>query len=45
MLTYILTVDSDTLLGIVKYNSVNVTFGTMEYKYQELDKQAIKKAL
>lgn len=45
MLTYILTVDSDTLLGIVKYNSVNVTFGTMEYKYQELDRQAIKKAL
>ena len=40
-----ITVDSDTLLGTVKYNSVDVAFGTMEYKYQELDKQAIKKAL
>ncbi|MFV9972568.1 MAG: acetoacetate decarboxylase family protein [Francisella endosymbiont of Hyalomma asiaticum] len=40
-----ITVDSDTLLGTVKYNIVDVAFGTMEYKYQELDKQAIKKAL
>ncbi|MFV9931079.1 MAG: acetoacetate decarboxylase family protein [Francisella endosymbiont of Hyalomma asiaticum] len=40
-----ITVDFYTLLSTVKYNSVDVTLGTMEYKYQELDKQAIKKAL
>ncbi|MDE4965887.1 acetoacetate decarboxylase family protein, partial [Francisella tularensis] len=40
-----LTVDSNTLLVTVKYNSVDVAFGTMGYKYQELDKDSIKKAL
>ncbi|MDE4965717.1 acetoacetate decarboxylase family protein, partial [Francisella tularensis] len=40
-----LTVDSNTLIGTVKYNSVDVAFGTMGYKYQELYKDAIKKAL
>ncbi|AJC49062.1 acetoacetate decarboxylase [Allofrancisella guangzhouensis] len=40
-----LTVDSDTLLGSVKYNSVQVAFGTMGYKYNELDKEQIRKSL
>ncbi len=40
-----LAVDSDTLLGTVKYNSVQIAFGTMGYKYQELDKDTIEKSL
>ncbi|MDE5030192.1 acetoacetate decarboxylase family protein, partial [Francisella tularensis subsp. holarctica] len=40
-----LTLDANTLLGTVNYNRVDVAFGTMVYKYQELDKDAIKKAL
>ncbi|MDE5007145.1 acetoacetate decarboxylase family protein, partial [Francisella tularensis subsp. holarctica] len=34
-----------TLLGTLIYNCVDVAFGTMGYKYQVLDKDAIKKAL
>ena len=40
-----LTVDSDTLLGTVKYNSVQIAYGTMGYKYQELDLSTVKKSL
>ena len=40
-----LSVDSDTLLGTVKYNSVQIAFGTMGYKYQELDKIEVQKSL
>lgn len=37
-----LSVDVDTLLGTLKYNSVDVAIGTMGYKYQELDVLKIK---
>ena len=40
-----LTVDSDTLLGTVKYNSVQIAYGTMGYKYKELDKEEVRKSL
>ncbi|MDE5019059.1 acetoacetate decarboxylase, partial [Francisella tularensis subsp. holarctica] len=33
------------ILGTVKYNSGDGAFGPMGYKYQELDQDAIKKAL
>ena len=33
-----LEIDSDTLLGTLKYNSVTVAVGTMGFKYNELDK-------
>lgn len=37
-----LKVENDTLLGNLKYNSVEIAIGTMGYKYQELDKQKIQ---
>ena len=40
-----LGIDGDTFLGTVKYNSIQVAFGTMGYKYQELDKEQVKKSL
>ncbi|MCL4121988.1 UNVERIFIED_CONTAM: hypothetical protein GTU68_007914 [Idotea baltica] len=40
-----LVVDEDTLLGTIRYGSVDVAFGTMGYKYQEVDKAVVKKSL
>jgi len=40
-----LKVDVDTLLGTLKYNSVDVAIGTMAYKYQELDRVQVGKGL
>ncbi len=37
-----LEIDSDTLLGTLKYNSVAVAIGTMGFKYIELDKLKIQ---
>ncbi|MEN9945778.1 MAG: hypothetical protein RLZZ293_164 [Pseudomonadota bacterium] len=37
-----LSVDVDTLVGTLHYNSVLVATGTMGYKYQELDTQQIQ---
>lgn len=38
-----LTVDSNTLLGTVKYNSVDVAFGTMDINIKSLIKMLSKK--
>jgi acetoacetate decarboxylase len=38
-----LVVDTDTVLGTLKYNSVDIAIGTMGYKYQALDAKKIKK--
>ncbi|MDD5711824.1 MAG: acetoacetate decarboxylase [Smithellaceae bacterium] len=38
-------VSKDTLVGRLKYGSVDVAIGTMGFKYEPVDKQAIKKAL
>ena len=40
-----LRVDVDTLLGTLKYNSTVVAAGSMGYKYQTLDGEAIQKDL
>lgn len=40
-----LTIDVDTVLGRLKYNSVDVAIGTMAYKYEELDTAKIKQGL
>ncbi|HRG62698.1 MAG TPA: acetoacetate decarboxylase [Burkholderiales bacterium] len=40
-----LKVDVDTLLGTLKYNSTIVAAGSMGYKYQTLDSEAIRKNL
>jgi acetoacetate decarboxylase len=40
-----LEVDVDTLLGKLKYNSVDVAIGTMGYKYKELDTVKVQKGL
>lgn len=40
-----LEVDVDTLVGRLKYNSVDVATGTMAYKYQTQDVKAIEKSL
>lgn len=37
-----LLVDTDTLVGKLKYNNLYVAIATMGYKYQELDKDQIK---
>lgn len=39
-----LSVDVDTLLGTLKYNSAEVAVGTMGYKYHELDTEQIRKS-
>jgi len=40
-----LSVDVDTLLGTLKYNSVDVAIGTMGYKYYPIDTAALAKAM
>ncbi len=40
-----LEIDSDTLLGTLKYNSVSVAIGTMGFKYTELDKHATEQSM
>ncbi len=40
-----LEIDSDTLLGTLKYNSVSVAIGTMGFKYTELDKLATEQSM
>lgn len=40
-----LEVDTDTLLGTLKYNSVDVAVGTMGYKYQTLDALALQRQM
>jgi acetoacetate decarboxylase len=40
-----LSIDTDTLLGTLKYNSVKVACGTMGYKYKALDIAAVQKSM
>ena len=40
-----LKVDVDTVLGILKYNSVDVAIGTMAYKYKQVDCAALARAI
>ena len=40
-----LSVDTDTLVGKLKYNSLPIAVGTMGYKYQDLDNLAMKKSM
>lgn len=40
-----LEVDVDTMLGTLRYNSVDVAIGTMGFKYHTLDSQATKASL
>lgn len=40
-----LEIDSDTLLGTLKYNSIEVATGTMGYKYYSQDKSKIQKSM
>ena len=40
-----LEIDSDTLLGTLRYNSVSVAIGTMGFKYHELDKIATQESM
>lgn len=40
-----LTIDVDTVLGTLKYNSVDVAIGTMGYKYHSLDVHKVRQEL
>lgn len=40
-----LTIDVDTVLGTLKYNSVDIAIGTMGYKYHTLDSKKIKTSM
>lgn len=40
-----LKVDVDTLVGMLRYNSIDIAIGTMGYKYKELDSKVIKHSL
>lgn len=40
-----LEIDVDTLLGVLKYNSMPVAVGTMGYKYHQLDAQALQRSM
>ncbi|MBP9742496.1 MAG: acetoacetate decarboxylase [Burkholderiales bacterium] len=40
-----LIIDVDTVLGTLKYNSIDVAIGTMGYKYYTLDNKQVKKML
>lgn len=40
-----LEVDVDTVLGTLRYNSVDVAIGTMGFKYHSLDKAAMQQSL
>ncbi len=40
-----LSIDVDTLLGKLRYNSVDVAIGTMGYKYTNLDQEKLLKAI
>lgn len=40
-----LEIDVDTLLGVLKYNSMPVAVGTMGYKYHQLDTKALQESM
>ncbi len=40
-----LEIDVDTLLGVLKYNSMPVAVGTMGYKYHQLDAKALQESM
>ena len=40
-----LEIDVDTIVGSLKYNSVDIAIGTMGFKYEEIDLQATKHRL